>query len=83
MKIIIAGAGEVGTHLSKLLAKEKQDIVLMDTDGEKLNFTTNFEIMAVEGNPTSLKDLQDAGVQNAEMFIAAGDIRVSPEIRFA
>ena len=74
MKIIIAGAGEVGTHLSKLLAKEKQDIILMDPDEEKLNFANNFEIMAVEGNPTSLKDLQDAGVQDAEMFIA-----VTPE----
>ena len=74
MKIIIAGAGEVGTHLSKLLSKENQDIILMDTDEEKLNFANNFEIMAVEGNPTSLKDLRDAGVQNADMFIA-----VTPE----
>ncbi len=74
MKIIIAGAGEVGTHLSKLLAKEKQDIVLMDTDEDKLNFASNFDIMAIEGNPTSLKDLQSAGVQDAEMFIA-----VTPE----
>ena len=74
MKIIIAGAGEVGTHLSKLLAKENQDIILMDPNEEKLNFANNFEIMAVEGNPTSLKDLQAAGVQDAEMFIA-----VTPE----
>ena len=74
MKIIIAGAGEVGTHLSKLLARENQDIILMDIDEEKLNFTTNFEIMAIEGNPTSLKDLQNAGVKDAEMFIA-----VTPE----
>ncbi|MDR0232306.1 MAG: Trk system potassium transporter TrkA [Dysgonamonadaceae bacterium] len=74
MKIIIAGAGEVGTHLSKLLAKENQDIVLMDADEEKLNFATHFEIMTAEGNPTSLKDLEAAGVKDAEMFIA-----VTPE----
>ena len=74
MKIIIAGAGEVGTHLSKLLAKENQDIVLMDPNEERLNFATGFEIMTVEGNPTSLKDLQDAGVKDADMFIA-----VTPE----
>ncbi len=74
MKIIIAGAGEVGTHLSKLLAKENQDIILMDTDEEKLSFANHFEIMASEGNPTSLKDLQAAGVQDADMFIA-----VTPE----
>ena len=30
MKIIIAGAGEVGTHLAKMLSQEKQDIILMD-----------------------------------------------------
>ena len=36
MKIIIAGAGNVGTHLAKLLSREKQDIILMDDDEEKL-----------------------------------------------
>ena len=74
MRIIIAGAGEVGTHLSKLLARENQDIILMDPDEEKLNFTTHFDIMAIEGNPTSLKDLKSAGIKDADMFIA-----VTPE----
>ncbi len=74
MKIIIAGAGEVGTHLSKLLAKEAQDIVIMDPDEEKLSFTDHLDIMAIEGNPTSLKDLERAGVDEAGMFIA-----VTPE----
>ena len=36
MKIIIAGAGEVGTHLAKMLSREAQDIILIDTDDEKL-----------------------------------------------
>ncbi|MDR1526056.1 MAG: Trk system potassium transporter TrkA [Dysgonamonadaceae bacterium] len=74
MKIIIGGAGEVGTHLSKLLSQEKQDIVLMDTSEDRLNFPSNFEIMTVEGNPTSIRDLKSAGVKNADMFIA-----VTPE----
>ena len=30
MKIIIAGAGAVGTHLAKLLSDEKQDIIMME-----------------------------------------------------
>ena len=38
MKIIIAGAGEVGTHLAKLLSKEEQDIILIDADIEKLQW---------------------------------------------
>lgn len=74
MKIIIAGAGEVGTHLSKLLSQENLDIVLMDSDEENLNFPNNFEIMTVVGNPTSISDLQSAGVKGADMFIA-----VTPE----
>ncbi|GHV56464.1 Trk system potassium transport protein TrkA [Bacteroidia bacterium] len=74
MKIIIGGAGEVGTHLSKLLSQEDQDIVLMDTDAEKLNFPSNLEILTVEGNPTSIRDLKTAGIKEADMFIA-----VTPE----
>ena len=37
MKISIAGAGEVGTYLAKMLSQENQDIVLMDPDKERLN----------------------------------------------
>ncbi len=74
MKIIIGGAGEVGTHLSKLLSLENQDIILMDNNEERLNFPSNFEIMTVVGNPTSIADLQAAGIKNADMFIA-----VTPE----
>lgn len=36
MKIVIAGAGEVGSHLAKLLSKEEQDVILVDADAEKL-----------------------------------------------
>jgi len=70
MKILIAGAGEVGTHLSKLLSQENQDIVLMDPDEDKLNFPNHFEIMTVEGSPISIHDLKMAGVKSADMFIA-------------
>ena len=41
MKIIIAGAGAVGTHLAKLLSGEKQDIILMDEDESKLSAMGN------------------------------------------
>jgi trk system potassium uptake protein TrkA len=74
MKIIIAGAGEVGTHLAKLLSQENQDIVLMDLNEENLNIPYNLEIMTVAGNPTSIADLRSAGVKGADMFIA-----VTPE----
>lgn len=75
MKIIIAGAGEVGTHLAKLLAQEKQDIVLMDPDEERLKFANSYlEILSVVGNPTSLRDLEEAGIKNADLFVS-----VTPE----
>ena len=74
MKIIIAGAGEVGTHLAKLLSQEKQDIVLMDSNEENLNIPYHYEIMTTVGNPTSIADLRSAGIRGADMFIA-----VTPE----
>lgn len=75
MRIIIAGAGEVGTHLAKLLAQEKQDIVLMDPNEDRLKFTnSSMEILSVVGDPTSLQDLEDVGVKKADLFIS-----VTPE----
>ena len=71
MKIIIAGAGEVGTHLAKLLSKEEQDIILIDADIEKLQWIdSNYNLMTVAGSPTSFKVLKKAGVNNADLFIA-------------
>jgi len=74
MKIIIVGAGEVGTHLAKLLSQENQDIVLMDANEDNLNIPYHYEIMTTVGNPTSIADLRAAGVKGADMFIA-----VTPE----
>lgn len=76
MKIFIAGAGEVGTHLAKLLSTENHDIVLMDSDPKRLEFAydNSFEIMPVQGNPTSMKALDMAGAGEAELFIS-----VTPE----
>ena len=75
MKIIIAGAGEVGTHLAKLLSAENQEILLIDMNEERLyNAESGVEIMTQRGNPISIKDLEEAGVGNADMFIA-----VTPE----
>jgi trk system potassium uptake protein TrkA len=71
MRIIIAGAGEVGFHLAKLLAYEKQDIVLIDIDQEKLDYAaSHFDCATVKGNSTSYSVLQEADVSEAELFIA-------------
>lgn len=70
MRIVIAGAGAVGTHLAKLLSHENQDVILMDPDREKLNFSkSNFEMITMTGSSTSLKDLNEVGIENADLFI--------------
>ena len=70
MKIIIAGAGAVGTHLAKLLSGEKQDIILMDENEEKLSkLDSNFDLMTVNASPTSISGLKNAGVAGADLFI--------------
>jgi trk system potassium uptake protein TrkA len=71
MKIIIAGAGAVGTHLAKLLSREKQDIILVDDNEERLSsLGVNFDLMAVTGSPTSFSTLESVGVDKADLFIA-------------
>lgn len=71
MKIIIGGAGAVGTHLAELLSSEKQDIILMDEDENKLSkLDSNFDLMTVCASPTSIQALKNAGVSGADLFIA-------------
>ena len=71
MKIIIAGAGAVGTHLAKLLSRERQNITLMDDNEERLStLSSNFDLMTVAASPTSIKGLEDVGTRDADLFIA-------------
>lgn len=71
MRIVIVGAGEVGSHLAKLLSDENQDIVLVDRDASKLaNIDANYNLMTMVGSPTSFNSLREAGVENCDLFIA-------------
>ena len=71
MKIVIAGAGAVGTHLAKLLSREKQDIILLDDNEEKLStLSSNFDLMTVTASPTSIRGLKEVGAGAADLFIA-------------
>ena len=70
MKIIIGGAGAVGTHLSKLLSKDHQDCVLIDEYPERLAGLDNrYDIMTLLGSPTSIKTLKEAGIEHADLFV--------------
>lgn len=71
MKIVIVGAGEVGTHLAKMLSREDHDIVLMDDDTEKLNkLSSQVDLLTITGYANSFKDLKDAGVAKSDLLIA-------------
>lgn len=70
MKIIIAGAGAVGTHLAKLLSREHHDITLIDESPEKLeDLSANFDIMTLPLSPSSVAALKEAEVGDADLFI--------------
>ncbi|MBR1929428.1 MAG: Trk system potassium transporter TrkA [Paludibacteraceae bacterium] len=71
MKIIIVGAGEVGTHLAKLLTRENIDICLMDENRDRLaGLDDNYDMLTRVGSPTSLHDLKNIGVKGCDLFIA-------------
>ena len=74
MDIIIAGAGKVGLTLARQLAAEGHDITLIDRDSLLLEEAgEQFESMAVCGNCASKEVLLQAGVENADLVIAATD----------
>lgn len=71
MKIVIGGAGEVGTHLAKLLSREAQDIILIDKDSSKLEpLDANYNLMTLTGSPNSFNTLREARVDKCDLFIA-------------
>jgi len=70
MKIIIAGAGEVGFHLAKLLSYESQNITLIDTHKESLAYAdSHLDIRVLKGDATSISVLRDAQVEGSDLVI--------------
>ena len=71
MKIVIAGAGEVGSHLAKMLSNEANDITVIDSDQERLEtLRSHTDVVTVEGNPSAICTLREARVDHADLFIA-------------
>ncbi|MFD0963468.1 Trk system potassium transporter TrkA [Pseudofulvibacter geojedonensis] len=71
MKIIIAGAGEVGFHLAKLLSYESQDITLVDCNKENLSYADNhLDIKVIKGDATSLAVLKEARISSSDLLIS-------------
>lgn len=73
MKIIIAGAGAVGSHLAQLLSKDNHDIVIIDESQQKTDALTangNCDLMVFNAPPSNISILKEAGTQHANLFIA-------------
>lgn len=71
MKIVIAGAGNVGIHLAKLLAGENQDITLIDENEHKLSrLDSSFDLLTIQESPLSFHGLKEAGADSADLFVA-------------
>jgi trk system potassium uptake protein TrkA len=74
MKVIIVGAGEVGTHITSHLSDDGHDVVLIDKDPEKVaSAESGLNAMVIQGNGASLKVLDRGGAQGADMIIAVTD----------
>ena len=71
MRIIIEGAGEVGSHLAKLLSTESNDITVIDTSEARLDaLKAMADVITIQGNLSSITELKKARVQGADLFIA-------------
>ena len=71
MRVIIAGAGEVGTHLAKLLSRENIDISLMDDRADRIEgLDADYDMLTMVGVPTSIRDLEEIGVRDVDLFVA-------------
>lgn len=75
MKIIIVGAHSIGRHLARLLSRNMEDITVIDEDEERLNrIGSDYDLLTLQGDPSSMKILREAGTKDADLFIA-----VSPD----
>ena len=71
MNIVIAGAGSVGTHLAKMLSRQEHNIMLIDTNQEKLEeLESQLDILSVVASCTSIGALKDAEVGKCDLYIA-------------
>ena len=71
MRIVIAGAGEVGNHLAKMLGESAHDITVIDSDPKLLEAVTGVaDVVTIEGDCTTFATLKRAAVRKADLFIA-------------
>ncbi|MFZ1749815.1 MAG: Trk system potassium transporter TrkA [Saprospiraceae bacterium] len=71
MKIVIAGAGGIGFHLARLLSSAQHDIVIIDSNRDTLDYAqSHLDVQTIYGDASSIQTLDDAGLKNADIFLA-------------
>ena len=71
MKIVIAGAGEIGSHLAKMLRDEANEVTVVDDDASRLSaLASSVDVQTIQGPISSLKLLREAGTDKADLYIA-------------
>ncbi len=74
MKIVVAGAGKVGSSLVSQLVNEGHEITVVDRDTDVLEETMQmYDVIGVQGNAASMEALEEAGIRTADLLIAATD----------
>ena len=75
MKIVIAGAGDMGTHLAKMLSGNGHDITVADVDPKALaELGSLVDVETTEGDTTQFSVLRKAGVRKCDLFIAVRSV---------
>ena len=75
MKIIIAGAGDLGSHLAKLLSSESHDIYLLDLNEERLNtISSQIDVFTIAGDAKSVEIMEQKLISSCDLLIAVTSI---------
>lgn len=71
MYVVIAGAGQVGTQIAKILLEEGHSVAVIESDKKRLEAIESMDVLAVEGNAASPAKLREAGINSADLVVAA------------
>ena len=71
MKIILVGCGKVGTALARQLSEEGHNVTIIDTNKARVeHISESYDVMGITGNGSSITTLSEAGIEEADVFIA-------------
>ena len=82
MKIILVGGGKVGTALARQLSEEGHNVTIIDTNKARVeHISESYDVMGITGNGSSITTLSEAGIEEADVFIAVNRLgRAEPAL---